>query len=337
MGQINFVSDGEKKPEKKNKDNQEKKVEWSNPAPKVAKGGLSFKVVSKKEEEGSAELSQSKISSEDGESFFGKILSLLGLGEKEDSAKLKDKDVLAEHKENISDEKKNRKGQTSGTPFGSSDSVSSFLSKNRWKAARTLKTDLIKDEITTFFDWKKNLGILAIGSSLIFVVLGFFYGGIVVWEKKASEENRYKELEVENLAVRIEGMIKSMEEVDNLRDELKIASVLLDKHVYWTNFFAFLENNTLNSVSYSGSFSGDTLGKYNLKSKTDNFASLADQIRVMKENEFVEDIQVVKGNVESLIEGKEKKSSSIPLVGFDMSLTLNPKIFLNQKSIEEEK
>lgn len=332
MGQINFVSDGESKPRKRNENNQEKKMEWSNPVPKVNATGMSFKVVDKKEDGKNREETQQKILTINKEASKKSFLSWFSGFKKSEDEKKKDKELLAEHKQDVLVEKKTR-GQKTDYTVGENSSkndapLKSFLDKNRWKAARTLKTDLIKDEMTTFFDWRKNLTVLGISSALALLMLGFFYGGIIVWERKANEENRYKELEVEGLAAKIQGMTNDIKEIDRLREELKIVSALLDKHIYWTNFFTFLEDNTLKEVTYPDSFSGNTLGNYSFSAKADSFASMADQIRVMEENEYVNSVQVTKGDVASAKGETEDKGV---FVGFSMALSLNPKIFFNQK------
>lgn len=341
MGQINFVSEGETKSRKQNNNNQEKKLEWTNPSFGTREVGLDFKKTSEKLDNKNEELEKTEALSGQEEIPKKGFFSLFGIFKKSKEETLKDKEILAEHKDALLKEKENRMAKTNyslGENMSKDDSISNkFLNKNRWKAARTLKTDLIKDEVTTFFDWKKNLISLVINSVLILVILGITYGGVIVWEIKAKEDSRYKELEVEQLAAQIQRAVKDIGEIDRLRQELKVASALLDRHIYWTNFFDFLEKNTIAEVTYADSFSGNVLGNYTFSATTDNFGSLVDQVSVMRMNENVRQVQVNKGDVKiEKSTSKESDSGGGSVVNFSMNLSVNPKIFFKENTKSNE-
>jgi len=90
----------------------------------------------------------------------------------------KDKKILMDYQEVFKKEKGERKGETEFTSSAPPPSESEnskdgnigsvikdklkTLSPSKWKAPKILKTNLIKGEVTTFFDWKKNLKVLAV-------------------------------------------------------------------------------------------------------------------------------------------------------------------------------
>jgi hypothetical protein len=193
--------------------------------------------------------------------------------------------------------------------------------KDRWKAPKMIKTNLIKDEITTIVDWSKNLKILLPSMIVPVVIIILFYGGMIFWESKAKKEGEKLGGDIEVIYNRIQQTEKEVTSVDNFQKKLKLARNLLDDHIYWTDFFTFLEEAILTDAYILEGVSGKIDGKFQLPIRTLKYTNMGDQIRVFKENEYVEEITVGGG---SLLAGKDDVEVGVV---FKVDLMLNPSLF----------
>jgi len=183
-----------------------------------------------------------------------------------------------------------------------------------------LATDLIKSEVITFFDWQRNLTLLAIFLAIDFMIIFAGYKGVEWWQAQKQKEiesvvQQFNLLEAE----------KKREEVDldkiiDLQRKLDQVTFLLNRHVRWTSFFRFLEENTLSNV-YFDSFSGSINGSYALKAHASSFYAVAQQIEILRRNPKVISVEVSGGSVDPV-----SKS-----VNFDLGLTIKSDVFLDKK------
>ncbi len=189
-------------------------------------------------------------------------------------------------------------------------------SKDKWKAPKMLKTNLIKEEIATFFNWQRNLKILFVYILYACIIIAIAYGGLFYWGKRASEEQKQMIEEINNIKKDINIVEDKTKEVDVFQKKLDLASNLLDKHIYWTHFLQFLEKNTLTNIYYTDAFTGNTQGSYSFQAHADSYGAIADQIMVLRSDKNVEEVKVSSG---SLTENGD--------IGFGMALTINKDIF----------
>ncbi len=192
--------------------------------------------------------------------------------------------------------------------------------EKKWESSNIIETNLINGEVINFFDWRKKIIILlnAVILSCLFLALG--YGGLIYWQKQKQEQ-------IAPLLARIESIGKDLKiaeadknELFNFQKKLKIAKTLLDRHVYWTNFFKFLENYTLPEV-YFNNFSGDINGNYVLDSRTTNYDNIAKQLIAFKQAGIVLSAQSQGGQ----ILGQSQAGGEIK---FQLELSVDKKIFV---------
>ncbi len=195
-----------------------------------------------------------------------------------------------------------------------------------------LDVNLVKDEIIIFFNWKKNLIIaflLIILSSLLVYEIS---KGLDYWEETES-------LKAEKIEKQIEELKKEVVELNNkannalLFKEKSLAfSKLLDNHIYWSNFFKWLENNTLNTVKYSG-FAGDISGMYSLTATAPTYAEASWQAKVLKESPYIKDVEIssvvlIEHSETSEGEDGEIIETSYENVSFTVNFQVEQAIFL---------
>jgi hypothetical protein len=183
-----------------------------------------------------------------------------------------------------------------------------------------LGTNLIKGEVVSFFDWRKGLTILFYFLGLGVLVVGLTYGSLFIWENYKKEQSQIITASAYELKQNILLIQKDLKDVSQLQKKLGLVERLLDRHIYWTNIFNFLEDNTLAEVTY-GNFNGSLDGQFNLPAKAKNFYVIAEQLKSFRKNEDVVSASTKGGN---LAAGEEDEGSHIE---FDLELTVSKDLF----------
>lgn len=193
--------------------------------------------------------------------------------------------------------------------------------------AEILETNLIKGEITVFFNWRKNVAVLLISMILAALAVGMVYGWLSWQESQKEKEGQYfvdKFSELDKEIARIEGEAKK---VLVFKKKLSLVNSLLGQHIYWTNFFKFLEENTLADVYYSG-FLGDNKGKYNLTANGKDFSIIQAQVERFLSSEYVSSVSVDQAGISA---AEKKKASVAGEIAFGLKLVIDPAIFTSVK------
>ncbi len=190
-----------------------------------------------------------------------------------------------------------------------------------WQPYNSVKANLIKDQGLVFFNWQQKLLTLFLSLLLCSLAISLVYVGLLIWQRERLNDNKtvlanYEAINAEVL--KSEGDIK---EIVDFNKKLEIVSLILNNHVYWTNFLAFLEDNTLKDVYYS-SFSGDLSGSYSLPSFARNLDTISLQLEVMKSYKMMKTVQY-------------NSSQSIPavqdrpaMIKFNLDISLDPRVFI---------
>ncbi len=256
-------------------------------------------------------------------------------------------------KEIISEKKDEIKNEPSKAVSSNKQRVFTDLRKNfeqkSWNKPSLTETNLASGRTTLYFNWSRFW--LALIQWLVVTLFFIAISGsmLYLWQQK----QRRQSLEVSQRFGRIDQLISLTENeagnVLDFRGRLIVVNDLLSKHVYWSNFFSFLEKNTLPNVFYQD-FSGDTSGEYLLKARTDSFDSMAKQIKVFRRaaevievsSEGGEMIKVEEKNKQedkakiedqTVIESddqakKETKTKVINQLTFSIKIKVKPEVFL---------
>jgi len=185
---------------------------------------------------------------------------------------------------------------------------------------KILEVNLIRDEAVISFDWNKNLSILAV----VLFITGLFivevYFGLSWWEE---EELKNSQAISEDLSSLNREISEIQKEADNsLRYKAKAGAVakLSKDHIYWSNFFSWLEKNTLSTVKYSG-FSGGLSGSYAFSATAGSLAEVSWQAKA-----FMNDPLTKKVAIGSASSGGGEVASNGGF-SFNLLLEVNPDIF----------
>ncbi len=198
-----------------------------------------------------------------------------------------------------------------------------FSKKEVSLGSGVLEVNLVKEEIVKFFDWQKGvlLCFLVIFASLSVISLADW--GISWWgnTKRRDKDVEY-EKNFEKMVKEIKDSESKVDEVLVFKKQVDIANFLLQNHIYWSNFFDFLEENTLSNVYFSA-FSGNVNGTYVLSATSDNFDAINIQTKKFLNNPYVRAAKVDAGQIQGANGDVE--------VSFNFVFELDPEVFLKKK------
>ncbi len=258
---------------------------------------------------------------------------------KKDKKLLSEKEVLKKYNDVISEEQEKRKNgvyslSTKNKISVLKDKILSFFRKERKEGSLLLDINLVKEEVTTFINWQENVNFLVICIIISLSLIGFLYILVIFIQIQKISRNSFYVGKIADLRQEQINSEKGIEKIVSFQKKLDLASNLLKNHIYWTNFFDFLEKNTLADVYYSG-IHGDIGGKYFFNAHASSFSSITEQVRVLRDNPYVVDVRVSSGNVvgEYNVKKDEKNNIKTDISGgidFDISITLDKSIFSNK-------
>ncbi|PKM91786.1 hypothetical protein CVU82_01090 [Candidatus Falkowbacteria bacterium HGW-Falkowbacteria-1] len=185
-----------------------------------------------------------------------------------------------------------------------------------------LESDLIKGEVPIVFEFRRHLIAFFALLLISFVLIMEVYFLLSWWEKNKSLENSYY-LQDEISAVNREKKELEQEynEAFNFKNKMNTSFSVLDDHVYWSNFFLFLEQNTLKNV-YFKNFSGDISGSYILPAVTDDVRAVSYQSKYFSADRRTSSVAISDEEI-----GVGGLSTESGFVNFNINLNLNPRTF----------
>lgn len=190
------------------------------------------------------------------------------------------------------------------------------VEKRFWQPYAGVKPNLIKNQATVFFNWHEHFLVLILSVIISCLAISLVYVSLLVWQKERLQNNQSVVLNTRVLEAEIDKNESDIKEVIAFNDKLGLVASLLDNHVYWTEMFAFLENNTLKDIYYE-SFKGDLSGSYAIPAVSRSLDAVSLQLEVLKTNRGIEATYDLKPS------GDDRAK-----VLFNLGLSLDPTIFL---------
>lgn len=190
-----------------------------------------------------------------------------------------------------------------------------------------LEVNLVRDEVSVDFNWSKHLLSLFLTLLISAALVAEIYYGLDWWQKEEEDKTAIIKMEYEGTTSQIKNISNNAKDFSTFKDKLSLTKELADKHIYWSNFFNWLEKNTLNSVTYSD-FSGDISGKYSLAATAKTFSDISWQTKAFKSSSWTDSVSIDSGSSGS----SEASASSTPesTVSFTIDLQVKPHIFFRQ-------
>lgn len=186
---------------------------------------------------------------------------------------------------------------------------------------KILEANLIKDEIIVSFNWKKNIFLLFLALFVTGLFIIEIYFGLSWWENQEIENSLTINNDLTSLNQEIS---RIQEQADNsLAYKNKVSEVakLLNNHIYWSNFFSWLEKNTLSTVKYSG-FNGNLSGIYSLTATAGSLAEVSWQAKAFMNDPLTKEVKIGGASLQS-----GDKLSADGQASFSLLIEVNPNIF----------
>lgn len=193
---------------------------------------------------------------------------------------------------------------------------------------KILEVNLIKGEVRIAFDWRKNIFTLLITLLVAGAFITEIYFGLNLWAKQ--EEIRAQALadEITRLNTEIKDTKAKAEAALEYKNKAAEVSRLINNHIYWSNFFDWLEKKTLSTVKFAG-FEGGIDGVYTLEATAASYQDVSWQVRT-----FLGDPLVKKAAVAEVSAAEEEGqvidgevSGGRRAVSFSLELEIDPEIF----------
>lgn len=188
---------------------------------------------------------------------------------------------------------------------------------------------MIKDEMGVEFNLHKNLLSLFLTIFVASLLFAEIYYGLDWWQKQEEQKTLVINAEYEDVGQQIKNINRNSKDFTAFKDKLALTKNMADNHIYWTDFFNWLEQNTLNSVAYGG-FSGDTSGKYSLSATAKTFSDISWQVKAFRDNKFVDSVRVDSGSIAGRSDDKNSNKPADTAVNFSLDLKVKPEIFYRQ-------
>ena len=148
---------------------------------------------------------------------------------------------------------------------------------------------------------------------LLLAVLGYLVLDFYLID---NAEKTKKELETTLAEGKTAEQIGLEKELSDYEKKIKDFSVLINRHVFSSTAFEFIEKNTHPRVWFSKLDLGPKEGQVNLLGQTESFVTLHQQVRIFKGNSSIKGI-----NLDKIAIGKEGR------IDFNLVLTLDPGLF----------
>ncbi len=190
-----------------------------------------------------------------------------------------------------------------------------------WQPYNSVKANLIKDQGVLFFNWKQRLLTLSLALVLSSLAIGLVYVGLLIWQKERLRDNESTLANFEAINAEISKNEREIQEIVTFNRKLDVVSFILTNHVYWSNFFKFLETNTLKDV-YFEKFTGDLTGQYMIPAVSRNLDAASSQLEVMKAYPLVRSVQYLAGQTVADSTGDGQRTK------FNLEISVDPKIFI---------
>ena len=151
------------------------------------------------------------------------------------------------------------------------------------------------------------------------LLVGLAYFGLDYYQK-------YSLARIKNQADKYNGLLDEIKqeeaglaEILQFQDRLKKVSQIFSQHIYWTNFFKFLEDNTIKDVYYNN-FDGDTGGRYALQANGKKLVNITEQINSLNKNSQI--LEALAGG--GRLAGGSGKDSAVT---FELEFSITKDIF----------
>lgn len=206
-----------------------------------------------------------------------------------------------------------------------------------------LDLDLVGQVSEGKIDGRRYFNLIFAALLMTAIVVGQVYFIISWWENNSSTSEDL----IKNTAQaqkEIKNFQKTADEALDFSKRADLITPLMNNHIYWTNFFRYLERNTLSTVTFE-SFTGDNKGEYTLEAKSLHYSDINWQVKKLLSDDYTISATVSEGSSgdkkagklstpissstdpETIEEGLITKPTGTDKVSFTLKLKVKPELF----------
>jgi len=171
--------------------------------------------------------------------------------------------------------------------------------------------EIIPKPTTRLPSWQNIISYFSVGLVLL-VVLSYFALDIYYLDRAETKltglEKELEQKTAEEIALE--------QEISHYEKEIQSFSILINRHLFSSKAFEFIEKNTHPEVWFSVLNLDPRKGRVTLSGDTENFVTLHQQIQILKADSSVQGLDLAKIAI-----GKEGR------IAFNLSLILDPGLF----------
>ena len=187
---------------------------------------------------------------------------------------------------------------------------------------QSLDVNLIPDDVLVKLEPKSKLQQLALAVGIIAVLVGLIYGYMMYQESKIEGDIQEVMIEIDSVELELNNLGDIREDALVLKRQIDSVSQLLNSHIYWSQFLAYLEKYTLSNVYYKN-LAATKAGVVTLTASAVDLATLADQYLLFQNaSDFVENV-----TIESAVSAQETEDTEIASDAVDFSISLTKLIW----------
>jgi hypothetical protein len=211
------------------------------------------------------------------------------------------------------------------------------IENRSWQSFGVVHTNLIREQRGMFLNWQSKILWLLLFVALAGLISVAAYGFLLILEKDKISSSQGTFTNLTSIVAQIQSEEVYAEEILNFNNKLLAVSYLLNNHIYWSNFFKFLEDYTIKDAYYE-KFTGDLSGKYILPAVAKDYRSISNQLRVLQ-SAGSKVMSVDTGGAASTNPAAAPvtpgAATSTPNVRFDLNLNLDRSIFIKEPQYAE--
>jgi len=190
----------------------------------------------------------------------------------------------------------------------------------KWENPKIIETNLLSDKLN-LYNYKGEI----ITALTFFILSGLLvasiYGLLFYWQKNKRDRALIEEQRLADINFKINIAKERVAKADNFNSKFKPVLEILNSHIYWTNWFDFLEKNLIKDLKISN-FTRDLSGKYRLNATVNNYSQIGETLFALRQNNLVKKADTNAGQMDK----SEKDQNSV--VSFVLDLEVDQSIFL---------
>lgn len=224
--------------------------------------------------------------------------------------------------------------------------LKSKIENRPWNPHGLVQVNLIKEHRSMFFNWQSKMLSMIFFVVLTCLICVLAYGYLLILEKEKQNSNLYIFANLDSVNKQIAVVRRELDEkIVPFNDKLMYTGYMLDNHIYWTNFFQLLEQDTLADVYYSSGIDAGITGNvkganglFEIWSIAKDYNTISNQTKVMTKSKSARVLAADVSDTDALSRASSTvdqigslPSNSSQAVRFKLKLTIDQRLFLRDK------